>query len=585
MDLMTRPAVYTDPGARSTGEIDLAAPRFDWREMEASEHFVQFYESDDSLIRSVSDFMGSGLSAGEHCIVIATPCHRENLTRDLTALGHDVDAAIAGGQFVLLDAQEMLQQFMIEGAPQPMRFVDTVGRIVARGAEQGRRIRAFGEMVALLWSEGNHTAAIDLEQLWNELAKSYAFCLFCAYAMDGFDCPAHAIPFEQICVHHTHVIPAESYARLDTADARLREITLLQQKAKSLEAEIAHRKEVEAVLARRERELSDFVENSLEGLHRVGPDGRILWANRAEMNLLGYAPDEYIGHHIAEFHVDAEVIADMLGRLLGGESLYDYPAKVRCKDGSIKHLLVHSNACFEDGKFVYTRCFSRDVTERQAMEQRLHRHVAEIEALNARLKRSVTETHHRVKNNLQLMAALIEMQRQTERDTIPVTELVRLGQNIKALGVIHDILTLQSKEDGNQDSISATKVLERLLPMLQGTLTGRRLEITLDEVWLPGKHTTSLALIANELVSNAVKHGQGNIQITLRNSDGIINLEVCDDGPGFPQGFDADTAAHTGLDLIENIARFDLSAVVNYETREEGGARVSVRFVVPTVHG
>jgi PAS domain S-box-containing protein len=303
------------------------------------------------------------------------------------------------------------------------------------------------------------------------------------------------------------------------------------------------------------------------------------------MNLLGYAPDEYIGHHIAEFHVDAEVIADMLGRLLGGESLYDYPAKVRCKDGSIKHLLVHSNACFEDGKFVYTRCFSRDVTERQAMEQRLHRHVAEIEALNARLKRSVTETHHRVKNNLQLMAALIEMQRQTERDTIPVTELVRLGQNIKALGVIHDILTLQSKEDGNQDSISATKVLERLLPMLQGTLTGRRLEITLDEVWLPGKHTTSLALIANELVSNAVKHGQGNIQITLRNSDGIINLEVCDDGPGFPQGFDADTAAHTGLDLIENIARFDLSAVVNYETREEGGARVSVRFVVPTVHG
>ena len=111
-------------------------------------------------------------------------------------------------------------------------------------------------------------------------------------------------------------------------------------------------------------ELADFVENAVEGLHRVGPDGTILWANRAELQLLGYEWDEYVGRHIADFHADPATIDYILTTLLSGGALYDQPARLRCKDGSIKHVLIHSNGHFEDGRLRYTRCFTRDATER-----------------------------------------------------------------------------------------------------------------------------------------------------------------------------------------------------------------------------
>jgi len=111
-------------------------------------------------------------------------------------------------------------------------------------------------------------------------------------------------------------------------------------------------------------ELADFVENAVEGLHRVGPDGTILWANRAELQMLGYAWEEYVGRHIAEFHVDPETIEYILATLLSGGELYDQPARLRCKDGSIKRVLIHSNGHFVDGCLRYTRCFTRDATER-----------------------------------------------------------------------------------------------------------------------------------------------------------------------------------------------------------------------------
>lgn len=111
-------------------------------------------------------------------------------------------------------------------------------------------------------------------------------------------------------------------------------------------------------------ELADFVENAVEGLHRVGPDGTILWANRAELQMLGYRWEEYVGRHIAEFHADPSTIDHILTTLLSGGALYDQPARLRCKDGSIKRVLIHSNGHFEDGELRYTRCFTRDATER-----------------------------------------------------------------------------------------------------------------------------------------------------------------------------------------------------------------------------
>jgi PAS domain S-box-containing protein len=127
----------------------------------------------------------------------------------------------------------------------------------------------------------------------------------------------------------------------------------------------------EHALSQREREFADFVENGVEGLHQVGPDGTILWANQAELQMLGYHSDEYVGRHITEFHADAPVIADILAKLGAGETLYDYPARVLCKDGSIKHVRIHSNGCFENGQLRYTRCFTRDATRQRERDDAL----------------------------------------------------------------------------------------------------------------------------------------------------------------------------------------------------------------------
>jgi PAS domain S-box-containing protein len=117
--------------------------------------------------------------------------------------------------------------------------------------------------------------------------------------------------------------------------------------------------------------VADFVDNAVVGLHRVGPDGTILWANAADYQLLGYTADEYIGHNIAEFHADSENLCAILENLVGGGTLHDQPAVLKCKDGSVRHVLISSNAHFEDGRFVNTRCFTR-VTEQRLAEAALH---------------------------------------------------------------------------------------------------------------------------------------------------------------------------------------------------------------------
>ncbi len=135
--------------------------------------------------------------------------------------------------------------------------------------------------------------------------------------------------------------------------------------------DISERKATEDELRRNRQDLEDFFENGAVGLHLVAADGTILRANQAELDLLGYTADEYIGRHIAEFHADAPVIKDILRRLTRGERLDKYPARLKAKDGSIKHVLITSNAHFQNGEFRNTRCFTVDVTERYKADEAL----------------------------------------------------------------------------------------------------------------------------------------------------------------------------------------------------------------------
>ena len=167
--------------------------------------------------------------------------------------------------------------------------------------------------------------------------------------------------------------------------------------------DITERKQVEEALRRSERQLRDFIENASVGLLWVGLDGLILWANKTEFDMLGYARDEYIGRHIAAFHADQPVIEDMLARFAGGETLVDYPARLRCKDGSIRCVLINSDTLVENGNIVHTRCFTRDVTEQTSAENTLR----ESEAFN----RSIVESSPDCIKVLDLDGNLLSMQR------------------------------------------------------------------------------------------------------------------------------------------------------------------------------
>lgn len=224
------------------------APRADWTEMSETEHFVQFYEADGFLLNSLSGFVGSAINSGDAAVVVATKEHRDGLDELLRANGLDLTRAVASGKYVSLDAAETLSRFMVDGYPENGRFNEVLGGILASVTDGRSRVRAFGEMVALLWAEGNYSAAIRLEELWNDLQNSYSFSLFCAYPMQGFHGEKFDGPHDGVCGVHSRVLPAESYAGLADQDDRLRAIARLQQKARSLEAEIKERQQAEECL-------------------------------------------------------------------------------------------------------------------------------------------------------------------------------------------------------------------------------------------------------------------------------------------------------------------------------------------------
>lgn len=189
----------------------------------------------------------------------------------------------------------------------------------------------------------------------------------------------------------------------------------------------------EEALRRRSEELTDFVENATVGLHWVGPDGTILWANRTELELLGYTREEYIGHHISEFHADSNVINDILHRLVCREELHGYEARLRAKDGSLRHVRISSNVLWKGETFVHTRCFTHDVTEQKAAqeaERAIERQLMLlVEASGAIL--SSPQTPDVLRNILETSRRFIEADAYAVGDSI--AELARGGSSPQAV--------------------------------------------------------------------------------------------------------------------------------------------------------
>ena len=178
-----------------------------WAEMSPCEHFVQIYDADEVFMDTLTGFISGGLGLGHAAVVIATPAHRRELDQRLTAMGLDVAAARSQDQFISLDAEETLARFMVNGWPDENLFANVVSDILDRASHNGRKVRAFGEMVALLWAQGHCGATVRLEHLWHALCQKESFALFFAYPKTGFtETPSESIA--RVCATHSKVLDA-----------------------------------------------------------------------------------------------------------------------------------------------------------------------------------------------------------------------------------------------------------------------------------------------------------------------------------------------------------------------------------------
>ena len=209
------------------------APHADWTDMNRTDHFVQIYESDSFLVRSVAEYVIHGIRTGETCIVVATPEHRQAIKELVTQFCAELNTT---DRYIELDARETLVKFACEKLDRTL-FDEVIGGLVRHAAARGP-VRIFGEMVALLLADGRAADSLHLEDMWNVLQQELPFSLFCAYPSSEMLRSGSEDFMEGVCSGHSRVIPDETYTSLASED-RLKRIAVLLQRNRQLEAELA----------------------------------------------------------------------------------------------------------------------------------------------------------------------------------------------------------------------------------------------------------------------------------------------------------------------------------------------------------
>jgi hypothetical protein len=208
--------------ALAASGMDASAP---WGGLLASagprDHIVQLYQDQQFLNRAVCRFAASAIANGEGVILVPTAAHWEAFKPRLEAEGVDIAQAKESGQLTVVDADELLPQFMRDAMPDAPVFLGLAADVVsqARGGGRYPKVRWWGEMVNVLWERGDVAASMQLEDQFDHLAHEHEIAIFCSFVMDNFDGDVHARMLPRLGQNHSHLIPVEDYARLERAVA------------------------------------------------------------------------------------------------------------------------------------------------------------------------------------------------------------------------------------------------------------------------------------------------------------------------------------------------------------------------------
>lgn len=296
----------------------------------------------------------------------------------------------------------------------------------------------------------------------------------------------------------------------------------------TLKAELEKYKHRNGELRARVEELSDFVENASIPLHWVDRNGIILWANKAELSALGFTYDEYIGKPISNFHADLDVINDILSRLTRDETLNNYPARLKTKDGSIRHVLISSNVLRENGKFVHTRCFTKDITEIKKEEERKTAFVAMVS--------------HELKTPLTSFTSYVQLllRRATkENDEFAINALTRAELQAKKMAtMLSDFLNEAKYKEGkvllHKENFNLSDLVTEVANDAQFIYSREtKLSINCVEAWVFADRN-KIGQVLTNLISNAIKYSPygGDIIIQTSIQQHKVQVSVTDNGIG-----------------------------------------------------
>jgi hypothetical protein len=183
------------------------------------DHIVQLYQDQQFLNRAVCRFAAGAIANGEGVILVPTAAHWEAFRPRLEAEGVDVEGSQARGQLTVVDADELLPRFMRDAMPDAPVFLGLAAQVIAeaRGQDRYPKVRWWGEMVNVLWEQGNVAASMSLEDQFDRLAKHHEIAIFCSFVMDNFNSEVHSRLLPRLGQNHSHLIPVEDYVRLERA--------------------------------------------------------------------------------------------------------------------------------------------------------------------------------------------------------------------------------------------------------------------------------------------------------------------------------------------------------------------------------
>jgi PAS domain S-box-containing protein len=319
-----------------------------------------------------------------------------------------------------------------------------------------------------------------------------------------------------------------------------------------------------------EREQRDFFENAAVGLHVVDPQGIILRVNRAELAMLGYSREEYVGRPVADFHVDRQVIQDALERLRSGQRLNDYEARIRCKDGMIKDVLIDSSGLWENGRFIYTRCFTRDVTDRKRAEQALREADRRKDEFLAILAHELRNPLAPIRNSLHILRLVTHGDATAEK----VGELME-RQVDHMVRLVDDLLEVsritRGKIELRTEQVEVISIVrsavETSRALIEAAHHELKVEVPSEPLVIEGDPVRLTQVFAN-LLNNAAKYTDdgGHIRLQARRDRGEVVIAVCDDGTGIPR------------DMLPRV--FDLFAQGSRSSsRAQGGLGIGLTLV------